>query len=262
MKTIFTLMLLALFAVGINAQYQLPADFETPMEDTVWAQFANGADAEENMMLAENPAMDGINTSANCLKYIVLPTADPWAGAWAEAYGPFVITAENYMLQMMVHKDVTSNSGLKLEAGDADNVEVMIPNTVTGEWELLTFDFTAAIGATYARLVVFPDFPDPRTAGSTCYIDNIGWVGGGTTVGSNQLAEVSIYPNPATDRISVRYPDMGSMTISNVVGQSVLTFEFKSTNSEVIEISELEPGLYFINLETSGGMVSSKFIKE
>jgi len=262
MKIIFTFLLLAVFAVGINAQYELPADFETPQEDTVWAQFANAGDAPENMVLAENPAKDGINASDNCLMFTVLPNADPWAGAWAEAYGPVEITADNYMLEMMVHKDVITNCGLKLEAGTAENVELMIPNTVTGEWELLQFDFSGAIGATYDRLVFFPDFPDPRASGSTCYIDNIGWAGGSSSVGTTSLVDISVFPNPAAEIISVRYPDMGSVTISNVVGQSVMSFEFQGSNYEIIEVSDLEPGLYFISLDTADGMVSTKFIKE
>jgi hypothetical protein len=262
MKQIFTLLLLALFTSGMYAQYELPADFETPMEDTVWNQFANSGDSEENMGLAENPATDGINASANCLLFTVLPNADPWAGAWAEAYGAVEITAENYIMEMMVHKDVISNCGLKLEEGTGDNVEVMVANTVTGEWELLTFDFTAAIGNTYNRLVFFPDFPDPRTAGSTCYIDNIGWEGGSTSINANEVVDISIYPNPANERITVHYPGASSATISNLLGQSVMSVEFMSSNNMVIEIADLKSGVYFITLETADGSVSSKFIKE
>jgi len=262
MKKIFTLTLLAFFGIGIYAQYELPADFETPMEDTVWAQFANAGDLEENMVLAENPAKDGINTSDNCLMFKVLPNADPWAGAWAEAYGSIELTADNYMLEMWVHKDVISNCGLKLEVGTADPVEVMIPNTVTGEWELLTFDFTAAIGNTYDRLVFFPDFPDPRTAGSTCYIDNIGWEGGSTSIDAIELVDISIYPNPAAERITVQYPGASTATISNLLGQDVMSVEFNNSNHMVIEIDDLENGVYFITLETADGSVSSKFIKE
>ena len=52
MKTMFTLILLAFAGVGLMAQYGLPVDFETPEEDTVWAQFANAGDDPANMALA------------------------------------------------------------------------------------------------------------------------------------------------------------------------------------------------------------------
>jgi len=92
MKTTFTLMLLAVFALGVNAQLQLPADFEAAKEDTAWVQFANAGDAPENIGQVENPAKDGINTSDSCLKITVLDNADPWVGIWSEAYGPLEFT--------------------------------------------------------------------------------------------------------------------------------------------------------------------------
>ena len=35
----------------------------------------------------------------------------------------------------------SANCGMKLEAGDGDNVEVKVANTVIDEWEKLTFDY-------------------------------------------------------------------------------------------------------------------------
>lgn len=262
MKTIFTLMLLAVFALGVNAQLQLPADFEAAKEDTAWVQFANAGDAPENMGQVENPAKDGINTSDSCLLITVLDNADPWVGAWSEAYGPLEFTTENHTIEMMVHKSVTSNCGIKLESGDGDNVEVLVANTKVGEWELLTFDLTAAIGHTYNRLVIFPDFPDPRTAGSTCYIDNIGWVGASTSVGELQRSEISIFPNPAAERITLQYPGMKSVTIANIVGQTVRSLELQGTDHEVIDVSDLNEGVYLIILDTADGTISSRFVKE
>ncbi len=55
---------------------------------------------------------------------------------------------------------------------------------------------------------------------------------------------------------------MSSVTISNLLGQTVRSFEFQTTDQEVIEVSDLETGLYFIILETADGKVSSKFVKE
>lgn len=260
MKTTFTLLLLAVFALGVNAQ-TLPENFESVDSDTSWHQFANVEDAPENMFRADNPAWDGINQSDYCLQINVLENADPWVGAWAEAYGEIAITAENYMLEMMVHKDVISNCGIKLEAGDGDNLEVKIPNTVTGEWEKLVFDMSVAIGNTYTRLVIFPDFPDTREAGSTCYIDNIGFAVP-VSVSEQQLNGISIYPNPVAERMSIRYPAMEGALISNVLGQTVISLSFQNSSLEHIELDMLEAGLYFITVESASGTLSSKFIKE
>jgi hypothetical protein len=262
MKSIFTFLLLGILAVGVSAQYALPADFETLEEDTVWTQFANVDDLPENMALVANPATDGINTSANCLWFNVLAGADPWAGASAIAYGPHTFSAENYMMEMMVHKTVASRCGIKLEDGDTDNVEALVANTKVGEWELITFDMTAAIGHTFNKLVFFPDFPDSRTAGSVCHVDNIGFVGGGTSVNPDVATALTLYPNPVVDRVTVQHPGMSSVVITNILGQRVKALQFQQSDREIIDLNELTPGFYFLNLETANGLVTSKFIKE
>jgi uncharacterized surface protein with fasciclin (FAS1) repeats len=51
--------------------------------------------------------------------------------------------------------------------------ELKVSNTVTNQWEKLTFDLSELVGYSYNRIVIFPDFPDTRTSGTTVYIDNI-----------------------------------------------------------------------------------------
>lgn len=261
MKTLFTLLLLAFFGMGLSAQYGLPVDFETPEEDTVWVQFANVTDDPANMVLAENPAKDGINTSDNCLKFVVLDGADPWAGGWSEAYGPHTFTEEHHVMEMMVYKDKISPSGLKVEAGDGDNQELLVSNTKTGEWELLTIDLSAAVGHTYARLVFFPDFPAERTSGGTVYIDNIQYVGGWTFVREAFGAEINVYPNPTAHLLTVKYPQIESVSISNITGQVVRVLEFQQADFTRIDVADLQSGVYFLTVDSPRGKVSSKFVK-
>lgn len=63
-----------------------------------------------------------------------------------------------------------SNFNLKLEP---PNVDHNVPNTVTNQWEELTFDYTSDITKTASTLTIIPDFPDSRTSGSINYFDNI-----------------------------------------------------------------------------------------
>lgn len=261
MKTTFTLLMLAIFTLGVNAQLELPETFESPESDTAWHQFANAGDDPDNIFLVDNPVFNGINESMVSLQLNVLETADPWVGVWAEAHGPYTITEDNYMMEIMVLKNVITNCGMKLEAGDGDNVEVKIPNTVVDEWEKLTFDMSVAIGYTYNRLVIFPDFPDSRETGSICLIDNIGFVKPVSTE-TQLLSGVSIYPNPVAERITIRYPEMQGAVISNVLGQSVKSLNFQNSNLEHVELTDLKPGLYFITVDSKSGLASSKFVKE
>jgi hypothetical protein len=264
MKKELIILLFVLFCVGANAQFGLPVYFEEPEEDTNWNQFANAGEAPENLILAENPDKSGINPSDICIQFIVLANANPWAGAYSDAYGDIEITDDQFMLQMMVYKDVISDCLLKLEAG-TDVIEVRIPNTLTGIWELLSFDFTGAIGKTYTRLVFFPDFPATRTAGSLNYIDNIGFEGTfdfGTILQNKSLIKADIYPNPAKERIAVRCEGLKRIAITNLTGQSVKSFQFQDSDYEVLDVSDLTRGIYFLILESTNGTVSSKIAKE
>jgi len=264
MKKELFVILFVLLCMGINAQYTLPVYFEEVEEDTNWNQFANAGEAAENLVLAENPDMSGINPSDYCILFNVLVNADPWAGAYSDAYGDIEINNDQFMLQMMVYKDVISDCLLKLEAG-ADVVEVRTPNTLTGEWELLSFDFSGVNGKTYTRLVFFPDFPATRTAGSLSYIDNIGFEGTfdfGTSLKNKSQISFSLYPDPAEEMINVRCEGLKRIAITNLTGQNIKSFQFQHSDFEVLDISDLTRGIYFMTLESVTGTVCSKFVKE
>ncbi len=264
MKTTITLLLLALFTIGVTAQYALPVDFETPEEDTNWISFANNPDAPEDLTLVDNPDEGGINTSDYCAKHIVNETADQWAGAVSTAYGVMEFTADQHTMQMMVYKEIISPCGMKVEQSTDGGpaVEVKVSNTVTGEWELLTFDLSDAIGYTYPALVFFTDFPDEaRTAGSINHVDNLGWATASSVRKVNDVF-MSVFPNPANDMITIQYPEIRQVTITNIIGQRIRSLEFLHTGHKVVDVSSLESGVYFITLDTADGIVSTKFVKQ
>jgi uncharacterized surface protein with fasciclin (FAS1) repeats len=151
-----------------------PIDFET-MTDAVWEVFANGAGAEDDFMVIANPDKAGINTSDNVLKFKVNNGADPWAGAFSDSYAPVEFTENSHIVTMMVWKSVISPVAFKVEASTNGGpvTEVKVSNTLTNQWEKLTFDLSALVGYSYNRIVIFPDFPNTRTSGTTVYIDNI-----------------------------------------------------------------------------------------
>jgi uncharacterized surface protein with fasciclin (FAS1) repeats/predicted lipoprotein with Yx(FWY)xxD motif len=151
-----------------------PIDFET-MTDAVWEVFANGAGSDDDFMVIANPDKTGINTSDNVLKFKVNDGADPWAGAFSDSYAPVEFTENSHIVTMMVWKSVISPVGFKVEASTNGGpvTEVKVSNTLTNQWEKLTFDLSALIGYSYNRIVIFPDFPATRTSGTTVYVDNV-----------------------------------------------------------------------------------------
>ncbi len=75
---------------------------------------------------------------------------------------------------------------------------------------------------------------------------------------------VSVYPNPATDRLFIELPqniESGSAEIINLDGRVILKSSLFSAGTE-ININELKSGFYTVRVKTSAGMQVHKFFKE
>lgn len=69
-------------------------------------------------------------------------------------------------------------------------------------------------------------------------------------------SNVKVYPNPATEELFVEGAD-GTITITSVTGQNVLTTEGKNKNA--IDISRLAAGVYIVKV---GNNVVNRFVKQ
>jgi hypothetical protein len=71
-----------------------------------------------------------------------------------------------------------------------------------------------------------------------------------------------VYPVPASDFITIRSDgDFSTYTITDITGKIVQRdFIFDSTPEQTISVSELSPGIYFLNLENQGGEVATSKI--
>ena len=169
------LLIISMFLFSISLFAQPTIDFETVGTDWTWIMFANGSSSDStDIGIVANPDTSGINTSSMVGKFVVHSDAETYAGVFTDDITPFTLTADNSIITVMVYKDVISNFDLKLENPYQSFAhDVNVSNTVTNQWEKLTFDFRGDIGRTITRLTLIPDFPSTRTAGSTNYIDNI-----------------------------------------------------------------------------------------
>ncbi len=171
-------LLLILFSFSTFGFAQSTIDFEATSDTSNWVQFSNVTNDPANFIIAPNPAITpGLNETANAAKLNILAGADPWAGVYSKSITPFVITAANAHPTVMVYKSVISNFDFKLEGvGSNLNVDHNVPNTKINQWEMLSFDYTAAIGDTVKRITIIPDFPSTRTAGSVDYFDLVTFI--------------------------------------------------------------------------------------
>lgn len=87
---------------------------------------------------------------------------------------------------------------------------------------------------------------------------------------SENISDVAIYPNPATDQLNVEFETKngtkGELRILNQIGQTVWQNTVESTSNKFvypIDISELNSGMYIINFQTTAGeTVIQQFVKE
>ncbi len=71
--------------------------------------------------------------------------------------------------------------------------------------------------------------------------------------------DFQLYPNPATERLSVIFPPfVSTMSLMNVYGQLVKTLEINELGRLELDISILPSGIYFLN---AGGKRVQKFVK-
>ena len=232
---------------------QVPAtiDFEAVGTNWSWTIFENVDNAPTLHSVVANPAAGGINTSANVARYTVNPTAQPWAGLWSNDMPDFTVSNENCIVKVMVYKDVISNFGVKFENQDASvNFQRLVPNTVVNQWEELTFDFCTHIGSSVTRLVILPDFPTTRTAGSTNHWDNISFSAATAPV---QNTPTTTAPLPTVAPLQVI--SMFSRAYTNVPVNTWRTSWSAATYSEVQVAGnpvKSYSGLNFVGIETTG----------
>lgn len=242
----FSLMF-SLASIGQN----VPVDFETGGHGAswTWTVFENSTNPAVNVMA--NPDVSGINTSATVAKFTALQAGNPWAGCetmHGGGIGTFTVTAGQEYIRIMVWKPVISDVGIKLvDATGASLGEIKVANTVTNQWEELTFNFSSMIGNTYDQIVIFPDF-NARTSDNDCYFDNITF--GPQTVASPPMVAA---PTPTIDPANVismfsnAYTDITVDTWRTSWSSATLT-DIQIQGDDTKEYTSLD----FVGVETVG----------
>ena len=81
------------------------------------------------------------------------------------------------------------------------------------------------------------------------------------TPAKDQIDGVAVYPNPATEVINVNANlDIQSIQVISLAGQVIKTIQANSTYEE-LDISTLEPGVYYLLIQVDGEVIPQKFVK-
>jgi hypothetical protein len=94
------------------------------------------------------------------------------------------------------------------------------------------------------------------------YLDNIYFYRAGTASVEDNLFNVSLYPNPANNRLNISAANtIQNAEIYNVLGKKVMNVTINKT-SESIDISNLASGVYMIKYNIENTVGTAKFIKQ
>ncbi len=227
MKRNLLIFIMLLTIVGFS-RAQVISDFEVIHMNLM----VGGATDLSKITVVPNPDPSGINTSGWVAKFNRSMNGVPWGGFWCPLPVAVDVTVNKYV-HVKVWKPRISTVKFKLEGGAAGTLEIasMNPQTTTGVWEDMVFDFTSKTG-TYPIIAFMPDFMDPvgLTEDIVIYFDDI-VVNNDPTPGSAPAYVMEDYEqiplnlmtgDPVIDlssMIIVGNPDPSGINVSNYVVQ-------------------------------------------
>ena len=242
-----------------------------------WQYFANGAGDGTEFSVVDNPDISGINQSDKVGTFFEASTGDPahFAGMFTRTLAaPIALPNDNKTVRMKVWSSEEDTIVFKLEQGrDGANGSGDVFGDVTtnpNSWTEITFDFTTAVpdDALYDRITLIPGFGTVPTADKTIYFDDI-VIGGAdcATTGIFQpevLPQLNVYPNPASTVLNIETSKpISEVRIYNAVGQLVAQQNLRNSQQTELNISHLQPGIYFLQAYgPQGQQAQGKFIKE
>ncbi len=90
-------------------------------------------------------------------------------------------------------------------------------------------------------------------------IDGVGIINGMLGLKEESNLQISVYPNPAQDLITIQFPGNFKLTVVDLVGNTIT--EFTHHDLSTLDVSELASGVYFIQVSGSGNLFTQSFMK-
>ncbi len=170
-------------------------------------------------------------------------------------------TSENDKLEVLVSSDcgatwtnVFTKQGAALATVAAQTAS--FTPTTAAQWRNETVDLTAFGSAN--KLVV--KFKATSAYGNNLYVDNIN-IGGSLGVEEEDLLNVSVFPNPANDKLTVSFDATGDYTVSivDLLGREVSSKANTASGVQSIDfdVTNMAKGNYIVTI-VSGGVKTAK----
>ncbi len=167
----FTFILAFMLAFAGYSHSQMIEDFEHIPLNIMFG----GEDDNSTMTAVANPDQGDANPSPYVIEFFRSQHGVPWGGFWSALPEPVDMTDMKYV-HVQVWKPRISPIKFKVEGGPGGTFELesIEPQTLTEEWETITFHFPDADGM-YPVIALLPDFEDPLELDDdiVIYFDNI-----------------------------------------------------------------------------------------
>ncbi len=174
-----------------------------------------------------------------------------------------------YYVRNYVATGSTNTASYQLTVGQGQTAaaQTTILATETGlsntAYELKTFSFTPTTTGVY-YFGFLHNSPANATGTHALLLDNVNVT---QVLRTTQFsaADISVYPNPVKNSITIENTSNGlidAVKISDVNGRVVKVVNNINIAATQINISDLNTGLYFMEVKTDQGMVTKKIIKE
>lgn len=147
-----------------------------------------------------------------------------------------------------------------LGGGNDKEHELTLTAPTLSAWNTYDIPLTSFTGLTTRANIGQLIFVGNPTGAGTVFIDNVLFRKSTVSVKGFNVAKVNIYPNPASDNVTITSDGQIQMvTVLNNLGQNVLTMT-PDSKEVVLDVSNLIGGVYFIITTSEEGQTTSKLI--
>lgn len=151
--------------------------------------------------------------------------------------------------------------GYEVLISTTDNLEASFTtvlktvNSETPYWTSYSINLMTA-GVGYADQDVYIAFKNTTTNGYILQLDNIKITGDDPASINQKELDISIYPNPVANVVSIDVDGFEKATFYNLQGQLVLESYLNKIN-----VSILPKGIYIVHVKTAKGVLQKKIVK-
>ena len=144
------------------------------------------------------------------------------------------------------------------EKGNPTGYKVLVNNKVVIEnTSDLSYNFTSSEELFIAEVIALYEEEKTSVAVAKTYRQ------GENIVEHNNELNCDVYPNPASDILTIATEaNVEEIAIYDIYGRAVRQQVNETTGQQVVDVADLENGIYFINIKTDKGNIVKRFIKK